>query len=350
MKTLLIPTRSMTSVPSRTRLFQPSLRPHFPWSGSCAASGSVLRLALTVLTAIVLAVPLIGRAAEAEKAAAPAQSGALRPKQGSWGETVRDRLWVFSFATNSDFVHIGRRSVMSAAEGNFYLGVPNILMVQSSDKEAPYGRFESPFEQYTVALRPLTNVVWSVVGSGGFHKARETAEVLAMARRVPNFRGVMLDDFFITKTTGPRAQWTVEQLADVRRKLDQTGKKLDIFATFYVAQCELPLKDYLDLIDVLTIWEMDCSKIPRVEDNLLKIERLHPRRRKMLGCYLVDYPKKQGVPVDLMKHQCEVGLRWLKQGRIEGIIFMGNTTMDLGFESVEWTRRWIQQVGDTKLK
>lgn len=269
--------------------------------------------------------------------------------QAAKPETVRDRLWMFSFATNSDFVHIGRRSVMSAAEGNFYLGVPNILMVQSSEKEARYGRFEPPFEQYTVALRPLANVVWSLVGSGGFHKAEETAEVLAMATRVPNFRGVMLDDFFTGKAEGKRAQWTVEELADVRRKLDTTGKKLDIFATFYVRQAELPLKDYLDLIDVLTIWNMDSSQILQVEDNLRMIERLHPQRRKMLGCYMVDYPKKQGIPVDLMKHQCEVGLRWLQQGRIEGIIFMGNTTMDLGFESVEWTRRWIQQIGDTKL-
>lgn len=265
-------------------------------------------------------------------------------------ETVRDRLWVFSFATNSDFVHIGRRSVMSAAEGNFYLGVPNILMVQSSEKESVYGRFEPPFEQYTIALRPLKNVAWSLVGSGGFNKPEETAEVLAMAGRVPNFRGVMLDDFFTGKAEGKRAQWTVEELADVRRKLDQTGKKLDIFATFYVRQFELPLKDYLDLIDVLTLWEMDSARIRQVEEDLQKFERLHPHRRKMLGCYMVDYPKKQGIPVDLMKHQCEVGLRWLQQGRLDGIIFMGNTTMDLGFESVEWTRRWIQQVGDTKLK
>ncbi len=276
----------------------------------------------------------------------PQQAGGETPK----AETVRDRLWVFSFATNSDFVHIGRRSVMSAAEGNFYLGVPNILMVQSSVKEAPYGRFEPPFEQYTIALRPMKNVVWSLVGSGGFHKAEETAEVLAMAKKVPNFRGVMLDDFFTGKAEGKRAQWTVEELADVRRKLDQTGKKLDIFATFYVRQFELPLKDYLGLIDVLTLWEMDSAKIGRVEENLQKVERLYPHKRKMLGCYLVDYPKKRGIPVDLMKHQCEVGLRWIQQGRLEGIVFMGNTTMDLGFESVEWTRRWIQQVGDTKLK
>jgi len=59
---------------------------------------------------------------------------------------------------------------------------------------------------------------------------------------------------------------------------------------------------------------------------------------------------RETFPVDLMKHQCEVGLRWLREGKIEGIIFMGNTVVDLGYESVEWTRRWIQEVGDTKLR
>lgn len=265
-------------------------------------------------------------------------------------ETVRDRLWVFSCPTNSDFPHIGRRSVVSPAEGAFYLGVPNILMVQASEREAPYGRLEPPFEQYTVALRPLKRVVWSVVGSGGFHKAEETAEVLAMANRVANFRGVMLDDFFTGNTEGKRAQWSVEELAELRGKLNQTGKKLDIYVTFYVRHFDLPLADYLDQIDVLTYWNMDSGGIRDLEDNLQKLERLYPRKRRMLGCYVVDYRNKRGMPVDLMKHQCEVGLRWLQAGRIEGIIFLGNTVLDLGFESAEWTRQWIQQVGDTKLK
>ncbi|MGI6419146.1 MAG: hypothetical protein ACOX1P_26170 [Thermoguttaceae bacterium] len=269
--------------------------------------------------------------------------------QAAEAETVRDRLWVFSCPTNSDFPHIGRRSVVSPAEGAFYLGVPNILMVQASERESPYGRLEPPFEQYTVALRPLKRVVWSVVGSGGFHKAEETAEVLAMANRVANFRGVMLDDFFTGNTEGKRAQWSVEELAELRGKLNQTGKKLDIYVTFYVRHFDLPLADYLDQIDVLTYWNMDSGGIRDLEDNLQKLERLYPRKRKMLGCYVVDYRNKRGMPVDLMKHQCEVGLRWLQAGRIEGIIFLGNTVLDLGFESAEWTRQWIQQVGDTEL-
>ncbi len=267
-------------------------------------------------------------------------------------QTVRDRLWLFSFATNSDYYHLGRRSVMSAAEGNFYLDVPNIIMVQSSEKEAPWGRFEPPFEPYTVALRPLKKIVWSVTGSGGFHKAEETTEVLSMAKSVHNFRGVMLDDFLITnaKKDKKRAIWTLEELTEVRSKLDQTGKKLDIMATFYVKQFGSPVKDYLELIDILQIWNGKTEEIRDIENNLQKFEQLYPYKRMMLGCYLVDYHRKQGIPVDLMKHQCEVGLRWLQQGRIEGIIFMGNTVMDMGFESVEWTRHWIQQLGGTKLK
>jgi hypothetical protein len=81
--------------------------------------------------------------------------------------TVRDRLGIFCCAANSDFPSMNRRSVMTPAEGAFFLGVPNIIMVRSSTTESKYGRLEPPFAQYMVALRPLTRVVWSVVGSGG---------------------------------------------------------------------------------------------------------------------------------------------------------------------------------------
>ena len=45
-------------------------------------------------------------------------------------------------------------------------------------------------------MRPLQRVVWSVVGSGGFTSPAETKEVLELAKSVPNFAGLMLDDFF----------------------------------------------------------------------------------------------------------------------------------------------------------
>jgi hypothetical protein len=54
------------------------------------------------------------------------------------------------------------------------------------------------------------------------------------------------------------------------------------------------------------------------------------------------------MPVETMKYQCELGLKWLRDGRIAGIIIYGNF-LDFGWESQEWAREWIQKVGDTKL-
>jgi hypothetical protein len=255
-------------------------------------------------------------------------------------------LWIFACAANSDFPHIGRRSLMTPAEGAFFLGVPNIIMVQSSVSESHYGRLVPPFEQYLVPLRSLTRVVWSVVGSGGFHSPQETEEVLALAKSAPNFAGVMLDDFFTGDAANKRAQMTVEELATIRQRLRATRESLQIFVTLYVTQLDLPIQDYLDLVDVVTLWTGRPEDLAQLDANLARVEKLAPRQQKMLGCYVVDYSTKQGTPLQAMKFQCETGLRWLRQGRIQGIIFLGNTTMDLGFESVDWTREWIRNIGD----
>ena len=43
------------------------------------------------------------------------------------------------------------------------------------------------------------------------------------------------------------------------------------------------------------------------------------------------------------------GLEWLRQGRIEGMVFLASCICDMGLETVEWTRQWIAEVGDTPL-
>jgi hypothetical protein len=238
-----------------------------------------------------------------------------------------------------------RRSVMSPAEFAYFLGIPNIIMVQASSSEAKYGRFEPPFSQYTLALRPLERVVWSVVGSGGFTDPAETREVLEMIPEFPNIVGVMLDDFFTLNTEGKRAQWSVDELKTLRRQLDKLGRNLEIFVTLYYRGVGLPLNDYLELIDVITLWGGPAD-LPDLDTHLEKVEQYLPGKRKMLGCYLADYSNAEGLPVPLMKLQCEKGLQWLQQGRIEGMIFLGNTLADFGFESVEWVRSWIEKVGE----
>ena len=71
---------------------------------------------------------------------------------------------------------------------------------------------------------------------------------------------------------------------------------------------------------------------------------------RMLGCYMWDYGKKRPLLVEAMARQCEIGLGWLLEGRIDGIIFLASCICDLELESVEWTRRWIAEVGDTEIR
>ena len=68
-----------------------------------------------------------------------------------------------------------------------------------------------------------------------------------------------------------------------------------------------------------------------------------------LGMVMHGYETTVPVPLELMKHQCELGLKWLKAGRIEGICFIGSPMCDMDVEAVEWTRQWIQHVGDQRL-
>ena len=68
-----------------------------------------------------------------------------------------------------------------------------------------------------------------------------------------------------------------------------------------------------------------------------------------LRCYFFDFGEKKPVPVSAMQFQREMGLKWLHEGRIEGLVFLGNSVEDLGYECVDWTRDWIQKVGDTQV-
>ncbi|MCC7499130.1 MAG: hypothetical protein IT160_16215 [Bryobacterales bacterium] len=283
-------------------------------------------------------------------AAAPlASSQATFPVSCVAGEgTIRDRLWLFGCPANTDFGSLQRRSLMTPAEGALYLGISNLIVVQAGEHESRYGRLEPPFEQYAIALRPFKRVVWSLVGSGGFTSEAERNEGLELAKKTPNFTGVMFDDFFQDKPDGKRAVLTVEETGSIRRQLKESGKKLDSFVTFYMSSLGQRLSDYLELFDVITLWS-SLRELENLEANFRRVEQATPRSRKMLGCYMVDYGGRCSLPVELMRKQTELGLRWLREKRIEGIVFLGNTCEDLGFEAVEWTREWIRRNGDTKL-
>jgi len=256
---------------------------------------------------------------------------------------VRDKFWIWGHEAGSHNTgwELPKPSRMTPAEGAFYLGVPNIILVRYDGKPTP------PFEQYALALSPLKRVVWSIVGAGGQTQSQEVSLVRNLAARFPNFCGVMMDDFF--RGGEEIAVHTVDELKNIQKNLTVADRKLDLWVVLYDHQLSYPVGDHLAQCDVVTFWTWHSEMLNALEENFERVERLAPSCRKVLGCYMWDYGNRKPMPISLMECQCQLGLQWLRDGRIDGMIFLASCICDLELETVEWTKRWIQKVGDESI-
>ena len=264
-------------------------------------------------------------------------------------KTVRDCLWVWGHEAGShnDRYELPGPSRMTPVEGAAYLGLPNLIMVVFDDLPRP------PFDRHAVAMGSLDRVIWSIVGdssSGRNDEETDLDEILRLSTRFPNILGAIMDDFF----HGPDAQderiarYTPEAVASFQDRLD--AARLDLWVVVYDLILHQPLGQHLAHCDGLTYWTWEAENLDTLKPNFERLETMIPEKRKLLGCYLWNYGGKQRpFPRGAMEHQCELGLEWLKAGRIEGIVFLATCICDLEIETVEWTREWIASVGDTQL-
>ncbi len=258
--------------------------------------------------------------------------------------TVRDRLWLWgheagshsAVSTNGQWGALGP-SRITPAEACHYMGIPNCVMVVYGNQPEP------PFDQHALAMDSLDRVVWSVMGDAGSTRNDEESDlaaVLDVAAKHPNVVGAIMDDFF----RGTRARYTPAQLDAIRQPLRAAG--LDLWVVLYYKQVDQPLQEHLDFCDVVTFWTMPGREIVNLEANFTKLVEAMPEKRRVLGCYMYNYGEKKPMDLALMEHQCGLGLKWLKEGKIEGIIFLASCICDLRLEAVEWTRDWIARVGN----
>ena len=254
---------------------------------------------------------------------------------------IRDHLWIFAHQEGSHNNRYGLPSPsrMTPAEGALYMGLENLIMVVFADKPEP------PFDQSAKPLFFLKNVVWSIIGDANSKRNDEKAdleEVIALSKKFPNIKGAILDDFFGQKD---KHRHSLEVTKGFRDRLHMNG--LDLWAVLYTTQLDTVVGDYIDVCDRITMWTARAEDLVRLDENFQKLEKLAPDIPKYLGCYLWDFlGEKKPMPMAAMKHQCERGLEWLKQGRLDGIVFLASCTCDLDIEAVEWTRKWIADVGD----
>ena len=127
------------------------------------------------------------------------------------------------------------------------------------------------------------------------------------------------------------------------------GQRLPITAVVYARQISPWLKPYLDEVDQVSLWTWRPADLDHLPDNLAALEKLIPGKPVLLGCYMYDFDRREPLSVERMKMQVEMGYRWLREGRIAGMIFLATPNVDVGLEAVEWTRKWIARCRDEPL-
>jgi hypothetical protein len=263
---------------------------------------------------------------------------------------VRDKLWLFGMPITERYWEWQKKQgrqghLMTTLEAAAYLGIPNALYVTQHNFPEP------PFDSYARALVSMERVVWSVLGDSRSDR-NDVDEVIRLAGEFPNITGGILDDFFKhPKREGPVARFTLEQLDEFRERLHAAPRPLELWVVIYAHQLGMDTDAHLARCDVVTFWNWWGRELHDLEENFARLEQRAGDRPKLLGCYFGDPGGREegadGVlPVDLMQHQCETALGWLKEGRLAGIILLGNPMCGLGLETVEWTRQWIARVGD----
>jgi hypothetical protein len=273
-------------------------------------------------------------------------------------DTVRNHLWLWCHPagshTRSRAQHgIPGASTIAPVDAAGSLGIPNVLFVRYELDPQP------PFATHAAPLAPLQQVVWSIEGGGG----GDVGSVLSLTNTLPNLRGIILDDYFarVTATarmgidapnsvpTEPDPAFSEQALQGLRDRLMLGGRRLDIWVVLYAHELEWEtvLSPHLELCDVVTFWTWNAAELAKLDQNFAKLEQIIGAKRKVLGLYMWDYGAMQPMPLSAMEHQCGLGLRWLHERRIDGLIFLASCICDLGLEAVEWTRKWIAANGDS---
>ena len=263
--------------------------------------------------------------------------------------TVRDKLWIWAHdaGSHNGWANLSGTSRMTPAEAALYMGVHNVIMVILAGKPAP------PFHQFALALDPFRRIIWSIGGDRLSYR-NDLREVTALCAKHPNIRGAIIDDFFHNpkdpnlpaEHAGSAALYNPEDLIRFRTSLRSQAPESTLWVVLYQHDLSRPVQSYLQKVDGVTFWTWEPSKLRRLPESIRQVESLAPGKPILLGCYMWDYHTGRPMPRKLMELQCRQGLGWLREGRVQGLVFLASCICDLEIEAVEWCRDWIAEVGN----
>ena len=266
---------------------------------------------------------------------------------------ARDKFWMFGVRPHQDDVYLGKsgghrvRSRITPAEAALMLDVPNMLMINCEGEPVP---FSEDAYGYAESFCRMNKVLWGATGSGGFRIGNEEKFICTLAEKYPNIGGAFLDDLFHRFRGDPDSGEKMRSfLHEIREGLDKASRPMEMYIVWYTSEIDsLPVEAVED-VDGITLWTFNCKELPLLEARLDGFRRKYPDKKLLLGIYMFDFPSGTPLSDEQMEHQCEIGLRWLREGHLDGLIFEANSVMGVGLSSEKWLREWIDKVKYTEI-
>ncbi|MCX7887429.1 MAG: hypothetical protein N3B01_09295 [Verrucomicrobiae bacterium] len=171
-------------------------------------------------------------------------------------------------------------------------------------------------------------------------KTEEAANVSRLSRQYPFITGAIDDDLLgIIK----RDKIKPHQYGAVYRALKANNPKLKLWTVVYTHELKKESwAGFEPYMDVVNLWEWNAAKLPDLPRNVALCQELFPGKPIVLGCYLRDFPTKQGVPMKMLRGQWEFVRNALRDGTIQGYSILGGFLIDMHPEQAAWMRDFIK--------
>jgi hypothetical protein len=246
-------------------------------------------------------------------------------------ESLRDSLWLWGTKVNVLSEHYRLPpSTMTIRAGLDALGIDRAMMC---------GHLPPTKGEY-LHVAHCRSLLWEMSFDEGFSFERPLAPIVRLHRRHRNVLGVLLDDF---STTEINRGAKPELLGRLRAAMPDP---MQLWIVVYSMSLGIPdLDRYLEYVDGVSFWIWEPENLPNMTSYVARCHELSGHKPMVVGLYFYDFSKDRPLTNDRMAAQTETAANLVATGECQGICFLSSSVMDVGLESVEWTKRWIRRLG-----
>ena len=261
-----------------------------------------------------------------------------------------DNIWLWGQTPGSHHVNPAYRlpgkNEMTPVQGCEFFGIDHCCRVAMGAGPFP------PFDDESNALDSVKEVIWSIIGAGSVSRNEDQCgdldEVIRQAKSHTNIVGGIMDDFLLSDRR--RELYPPEKLREIKETLrTAAGRPLEFWTVYYDRELDLDVQKYLEVFDVITYWTWYAENLRDLEGNLEKIFAANPDKRFYCGCYLWDYGNGKPYTREEMQHQLDVYYKYIKAGKLTGIIICSNCCADLGLDTVPQMLSWLKEHGNEEI-